>query len=42
MPFVQDDFGDLELDARFEAHVVIRAIAGDGGDDEGQQISRGK
>ncbi|WP_411887713.1 ATP-binding protein [Hydrocarboniphaga effusa] len=32
--FVQDDFNDLELDVRFEARVVIRAIAGDGGEDE--------
>ena len=30
--FVQEDFGELDENARYEAQVVIRALAGDGGE----------
>ena len=30
--FVQDDFGELDENSRFEAQVVIRALVGDGGE----------
>lgn len=31
--FTQDDFGDLDDNSRFEAQAVIRALAGDGGEE---------